>query len=54
MNSRSERGGYRIARLTVTPTEWEAKKQLETLDDNIKGSNNEILRLKERIKASKC
>ena len=49
MNSKSERGGYRIARLTVSPTEWETKKALENIELDDKVSRDTILDLKERV-----
>ena len=44
MNSKSERSGYKIARLSVSPTEWELKKQIETLDDQDIVTRDELLR----------
>ena len=52
MNSKSERGGYKIARLTVSPTEWEAKKNVEIIEADNKVSREELLSLKDRVNLS--
>ena len=53
MNSRSERGGHNLFRLSVSPDDWELKKHIETLDKDDTGSKSEILSLRERINTSK-
>ena len=53
MNSKSERSGYKIARLSVSPSEWELKKQIETIDNQDKVTRDELIKLKERVDLAK-
>ena len=45
MNSKSERVRYRVARLTVSPTEWEVKKSVESLEVDERVSKDVLIGL---------
>ena len=52
MNSRSEWKGYKIARLSVSQSEWQKRKDLEMVDQLDQVELGEMLRLKDRVIAN--
>ena len=47
-NSKSERKGYKIARITIEPNEWEKKKEIEILEKANKHEEELMLSVKKR------
>ena len=54
LNSKSEIQGYRIARLTVSQSEWESSKGIDIQDKSDISNLGEILNLKSRVVAHVC
>ena len=49
MNSKSEIKGYKIARLSVSKSDWQIKKDLEMSETTTKQQTTEMLKLKSRV-----
>ena len=49
MNSKSEYRGYKLARLTVSQSEWQTRKEVEIMDREDKVEKGEMLSLKNRV-----